>query len=523
MTNRNGKRTNHRNQNDPIKIAIGASPITLAQLDDLLGRPLKIDIPDDAWNRVERSSEIVERLAQSSKPAYGINTGFGLLCKERIPPDQVRELQVNLVVSHAVGTGALAPPEVVRWMMLFKMHALSHGLSGISRDTLQCLGSLLDADILPDIPTKGSLGASGDLAPLAHMVLPMIGLGRVRLRGESLSAKEALKRCGVTPAALGPKEGLALINGTQFMCAYAAVILTRAKRIAKHADIVAALSLDALKGSDKPFDNRLHLARPHPGAIETAENVRSLLVGSDILATHANCERVQDPYSLRCIPQVHGASRDAMRHAEDVVEREVNSVTDNPLVFDNDEVVSGGLFHGQPLAIVLDYLAIALSEFASISERRTYLLLSGVEELPVFLLKDTGLNSGFMMTQYTAAALVSENKGLCTPASVDSIPSSNGQEDHVSMGARAAVKCLQILDNVETVLAIEMLCAAQAMDLRAPLKSSTGLQAAHRTIRQDIDVATIDREFGKDIAKSLELLRSQRMLRAVEGVLGSLH
>ncbi len=375
---------------------------------------------------------------------------------------------------------------------------------------------------MPVVPTQGSLGASGDLAPLAHMVLAMTGRGAVITDGRKEPAADALTRLGIDAVTLGPKEGLALINGTQFMTAYGATVVVRARRLMKHADVIACMSLEGIRGSVRPFDERLQRLRPHLGAIDTAENVRQMMANSEIIRSHAECERVQDPYSIRCVAQVHGASREAIRHAARTIETEVNSVTDNPLIFENDEVISGGLFHGQPLALVLDYLAIALAELASISERRIYLLLSGADGLPKLLMKDTGLNSGFMLAQYTAAALVSENKGLCTPASVDSIPTSLGQEDHVSMGARAAVKCLQVLKNTETVLAVEQMCAAQAIDYRAPLAPGTGPRAAHAEVRKSIAHAEKDRLFGNDIQESLELLRSQRVVQAVEEAVGPL-
>jgi len=497
--------------------------LTLEALDAGLGNRVRVTVDDSVWRRIEASAQAIRRIASSSAAAYGINTGFGHLCTKRIPPDQLETLQTNLILSHAVGVGDPAPPEVVRWMMLFKIHALTHGVSGVSRKLLECLMAMLQADVLPVIPTQGSLGASGDLAPLAHMALPMIGHGVVTVDGARVAAREAFKRAGIAPITLGPKEGLALVNGTQFMSAYAAVIVVRARRLLKQADVIGSMSLEGCAASVKPFDERLHRLRPHPGAIETAENIRRLMADSQIVASHANCDRVQDPYSLRCIPQVHGAARDALRHAAAVVETEINSVTDNPLIFDNDEVISGGSFHGEPLALVLDYLAIALAELASISERRTYLLLSGVAGLPELLIKDSGVNSGLMVPQYTAAALVSENKGLCTPASVDSIPTSLGQEDHVSMGTRAGVKCLQVLENTETVLAIEQLCAAQALDFRAPLLPGVGPRVAHAEVRKDIAHAAADRLYGDDMHMSLSLLRSQRVLRAVEARLGQLH
>jgi len=504
------------------RILLDGKRVTLEGLDDALGRRIHVEISDPVWDRIEASHRAVARIAQESKPAYGINTGFGHLCEKRISPDQLEALQTNLIVSHAVGVGEPVPRPIVRWIMLFKLCALTHGFSGVSRATMECLRRMLEADALPVIPTQGSLGASGDLAPLAHMVLAMTGRGSVVADGREGPAADALARLGIDKVALGPKEGLALINGTQFMSAYAATVVVRARRLVKQADAIACMSLEGIRGSIRPFDERLQQLRPHIGAIDTAENIRQMMVDSEIIRSHADCERVQDPYSFRCIPQVHGASRDAIQHAARTIAIEVNAVTDNPLIFENDEVISGGLFHGQPLALVLDYLAIALAELASISERRIYLLLSGVDGLPKLLMKDTGLNSGFMLAQYTAAALVSENKGLCTPASVDSIPTSLGQEDHVSMGARAGVKCLQVLENTETVLAVEQMCAAQAIDYRAPLVPGRGPCAAQAEVRKSIAHAEQDRLFGDDIQTSLGLLRSQRVVQAVEKAVGPL-
>lgn len=474
------------------------------------------------WNRVVASRVVLGRIAAGDAVVYGVNTGFGKLCNKRIGRDDLGRLQENLIRSHAVGVGPAAPDEIVRWMLLFKIHGLGLGYSGVDGNTVQCLLEMLDNDVLPVVPTQGSLGASGDLAPLAHMVLPLLGEGRVRVDGVEMPSADAFRRFGIATVKLGAKEGIALLNGTQFMSAYAAALWVRATRAAKHADVIASMSLEALRGSAKPFDERLHALRAHRGAVTVAANFRRLLAESEIMVSHANCDRVQDPYSLRCVPQVHGASRDAIEHLREIVEVEINSVTDNPLVFADGSTISGGNFHGQSLALGLDYLAIALAEFASISERRTYLLLSGSDGLPVFLMKDTGLNSGFMLPQYTAAALVSENKILASPASVDSIPTSLGQEDHVSMGATAAVKAWRIMDNVETVLAIEMLCAAQALDYRAPLKAGLGPRIAHDVVRSDIEHAEADRLFGEDIHKSLALLRSQRVVEAVEARIGAM-
>ncbi len=502
--------------------SLDGEPISFSLLDDIYDRPLAVDVADRVWQRIDASRAVVDRIAAGDESVYGINTGFGHLCRKRVGRQDLDTLQENLIRSHAVGVGPPVPDSIVRWMILFKIHALGLGHSGIRRETVQCLVNMLNHDILPLVPEQGSLGASGDLAPLAHVVLPMIGDGKVRCDGVERPATEAFAEHGIEHIRLGAKEGLALINGTQLMSAYAAAIIVRAQRLLKHADVVGSMSLESIRGSSKPFQSRLHELRPHRGAVETAENFRLLLRDSEIMQSHEGCDRVQDPYSIRCIPQVHGASRDAVRHAAEIVETEINSVTDNPLIFDDGSAVSGGNFHGQPLALALDYLAIALAELASIAERRIYLLLSGEDNLPSLLMQDTGLNSGFMLPHYTAAALVNENKVLSSPASVDSIPTSLGQEDHVSMGATAATKAWRIMANVETVLAIEQMCAAQALDFRAPLKPGIGPRIAHTIIREVIPFTEKDRLFGEDIQTSLELLRSQRIVAAVEKTAGTL-
>ncbi|MFU8878163.1 MAG: histidine ammonia-lyase, partial [Wenzhouxiangellaceae bacterium] len=406
--------------------------ISLNNLIDDLERRMA-ELREDS-SAVRTSRDRVEQALATDVPIYGINTGFGALASQRIAPDRLAELQRNLLLSHACGTGEPLTPEITRLMLRLKIHALGLGFSGISEPTFRLLLELDRHDIIPVVPSRGSVGASGDLAPLAHMSLPLIGAGKCWKPDGSghEPAAQALARAGLQPVAPAAKDGLALINGTQMMAACGAFVLARCLKLVADADILGAMSLEALQGSARPFDERIHQLRPHPGQIQSATNVRKLLEGSEILESHRDCGKVQDPYSLRCIPQVHGASRDALAHAIEVVEREINSVTDNPLVFENGDIVSGGNFHGQPLALVLDYAAIALAELASISERRTYLLLAGHDGLPTLLMSDTGLNSGFMIPQYTAAALVSENKVLCHPASVDSIPTSLGQEDHVS-------------------------------------------------------------------------------------------
>src|SRR6056297_1914763 len=487
--------------------------VRVAQLEADLEARMKV-LADDA-SAVVRSRQHVDAALAGERSIYGINTGFGALASKRIAPDQLTQLQRNLLLSHACGTGEPLPNAITQLMMRLKIHALGFGQSGISLPVFEQLLALDAAGIVPYVPSRGSVGASGDLAPLAHMSLPLIGAGQCWNEAGTgpVPAAEALARAGLNPVELAAKDGLALINGTQMMAACGAFVLHRAIGLVRNADVLGAMSLEALQGSARPFDPRIHAVRRHPGQIAVAANIRRLLTDSEILESHRDCGKVQDPYSLRCIPQVHGASRDALAHCAEVVERELNAVTDNPLVFDDGDIVSGGNFHGQPLALVLDHAAIALAELASISERRTYLLLAGHDGLPTLLMTDTGINSGFMIPQYTAAALVSENKVLCHPASVDSIPTSLGQEDHVSMGSISALKLLSVLRNTEQVLAVEMLTAAQALDFRAPLQPGRGVAVAH---------AEEDYEVGADIENCARLLREERLVDAVESELGQL-
>ena len=473
---------------------------------------------------VDRSRETVLRALEDGKAHYGINTGFGILANKRIEAAQLAELQQNILLSHACGVGEPVPPEITRLMLQIKIHALGLGQSGLSRRTFDQLLAFEEKDLLSWVPSRGSVGASGDLAPLAHLCLPLIGRGEVwdSDRRGKIDALAALQAIGLQAIALEAKDGLALINGTQLMAAYGSFVLQRSCTLRKAADVIAAMSLDALQGSASPFDERIHRIRPHPGQVEVAKNIRQLLEYSEILDSHRNCGKVQDPYSLRCVPQVHGASRDALDFATGVVEIELNSVTDNPLVFDDGDIISGGNFHGQPLALALDFAALALAEFAGISERRTYLLLEGHDGLPKLLMEDTGVNSGFMIPQYTAAALVSENKVLCHPASVDSIPTSLGQEDHVSMGSISAIKLLAVLHNVEYVLAVELLTAAQALDFRLPLKPGSGILAAHRFLRERIPHAHRDYEVRNDVETCVGLLRSGELVTEVERASGAL-
>ncbi len=467
---------------------------------------------------VVASRKIVDTALKDGNTYYGINTGFGTLASKRISGEQLSQLQRNLILSHSVGVGNLIPKVISRLMLQLKIHSLGIGFSGISKPTLDQLIYFSDHDLIPAIPEKGSVGASGDLAPLAHMSLPLLGYGSFWNDDGTkiIDAAEVLNGHNLAPIELQPKDGLSLINGTQLMSAYGAYILEKSLSLLKLADIAASMSLEALQGSSVPFDERIHNIRPHLGQKQVAANVRNLLSKSEILESHRSCGKVQDPYCLRCVPQVHGASRDAIRHAVSVVETEMNSVTDNPLVFENGDILSGGNFHGQPLALVLDFAKIALAEIASISERRTYLLLEGHDGLPTLLMQETGINSGFMIPQYTSAALVSENKVLAHPSSVDSIPTSLGQEDHVSMGSISALHLLKIYENVETVLAIELFTAAQALDFRKPLKPGDGVEIAHKLVREAIPHATGDHFFKDDINNAMELIRSREVVNGVE-------
>ncbi|TVQ05254.1 MAG: histidine ammonia-lyase [Balneolaceae bacterium] len=468
--------------------------------------------------RIRDSRLIVDKALTDGNIYYGINTGFGVLATQRVQDEKLTQLQRNLILSHAVGVGDFVPKEISRLMLQLKVHALGIGYSGISEKTLNRLILFLDEDLIPVIPQKGSVGASGDLAPLAHMSLPLLGLGQIWNKDgtQVLDASEVFLKKQITPIELQPKDGLSLINGTQLMSAYGAYVLEKTLQLLKVADIAAAMSIEALQGSIIPFDRRIHEIRPHKGQQVVAANIRELLKESEILESHRSCGKVQDPYCLRCVPQVHGASRDAIAHAISVVETEINSVTDNPLVFENGDILSGGNFHGQPLALALDYAKIALAEIASISERRTYLLLEGHDGLPKLLMLETGINSGFMIPQYTAAALVSENKVLCHPSSVDSIPTSLGQEDHVSMGSISALHLQKVYENVQIVLAIELFTAAQALDFRKPLKPGRGVEAAHEAIRNSIPHAVEDQYFKSDINMAIDFIKSRKLVEELE-------
>ncbi|GJM29695.1 MAG: histidine ammonia-lyase [Cyclobacteriaceae bacterium] len=450
--------------------------------------------------KVIASQQIVDQIARADQVVYGINSGFGPLCTTKISPDKTRDLQSNILKSHSVGTGDPVPTEIAKLMLILKVQALAQGFSGITVTTLERILWHIDNEVIPVVPSQGSVGASGDLAPLAHLFLPLIGLGMVHYQGNVQPAGKVLNQFGLQALTLAPKEGLALINGTQFMTAYGVLILQKLYACLSQADFIAALMLEGLLGSAQPFMTELHQLRPHPGGEHVASRIRGLLRGSEIVESHKNCERVQDPYSLRCIPQVHGASRAAWLHLKETLLVELNAVTDNPVIIDRDLAISGGNFHGQPIALPLDYVCLAASELGNISDRRIYLSLDGtVTGLPKLLVKETGLNSGFMILQYTSAALASENKTLCFPASADSIPTSLGQEDHVSMGSIAGRKALTVVENLERILAIELLCACQALDFRHPLSSTAILKAIHGEVRKQVSHTTEDRIFSDDI------------------------
>lgn len=487
---------------------ISPAPITFEQLDSILKKGYKLELSEESKKLItDCKNYLDEKIKKSSKPLYGITTGFGSLCKISIPQEDLSQLQANLVMSHACSVGNPISKEIIRLMLLLKAHALSLGKSGVQLCTVERIIDMFNHDVLPVVCEQGSLGASGDLAPLANLFLPLINEGNVYYKGELRKAKDVNKELGWAPITLGAKEGLALLNGTQFMSSHAVHAILRAFKIVKYADMVGALSLDAYDGRMDPFFPQLHEARPHPGQIETARNINALLSGSEFQQKEK--KHVQDPYSFRCMPQVHGATKDTLMYVASVVEREINSVTDNPTIFPEDDLIlSGGNFHGQPLALVLDFLSIAIAELGSISERRTYRLISGDRKhIPEFLVANPGLNSGFMIPQYAAAAIVSQNKQLCSPCSVDSIPSSNEQEDHVSMGGNAATKTVKVMENVERILAVELMNAAQAIDLQRPTKTSPYLEEFLKEFRNLVPFNSSDRVMCVDIDAATEFLR----------------
>jgi histidine ammonia-lyase len=467
--------------------------------------------------KLAQSAQIVQNFANGSEAVYGINTGFGPLCSTKISPDETAQLQHNLLMSHSVGVGSPIPKQTAKLMLILKVHALAQGFSGISLPTLDRILWHIEQDIIPIVPKQGSVGASGDLAPLSHLFLPLIGLGQVHYKGSVISTPEMLQKEGLEALQLQPKEGLALINGTQFITAFAVEVTDRLQACLSQADLIGGMMIEGLLGSVAPFHPELHKMRPYKGNQHVASRIRALLQGSDILNSHSHCDRVQDPYSLRCIPQVHGASRNAWLHLKELLEIELNSVTDNPIIVNEELSISGGNFHGQPMALPLDYACLAASEMGNVSDRRCYLSLTGIDgAVPKLLMEETGTNSGFMILQYTAAALASENKSLCFPASADSISTSLGQEDHVSMGSISGRKALQVVGNLERILGIELVCAAQAFNFRGPLKSSPLMESLHARVREEIAFADKDRVFATDLDKGAELIKNRALLEVVK-------
>jgi histidine ammonia-lyase len=495
-------------------LQINGNDLSLPDLREVVYAQRPVELAEDARTKVIEAREVVEKLLRENRVAYAINTGVGKLSDVHIEPAQNRQLQVNLIRSHSAGVGDPLSQEETRAMMLLRANSLAKGFSGVRPEVIDLICAMLNKGVHPVVPSQGSVGASGDLAPLAHLALAMIGEGQVWDESDRTSSAEALKRAGITPLVPEAKEAISLINGTQAMLAVGTLSLLAAETLAGTADVLGAMSLDALRGTDVAFDARIHDARPHAGQMRVAANLRKLLKGSEIRESHKDCGRVQDAYSLRCIPQVHGAVRDTLAFCRRIFEIEMNSAVDNPLVFvkghGDGDIISGGNFHGEPLAFALDYLAIALTALAGISERRIERLVNPAlnEGLPPFLAPEAGINSGFMMPQVTAAALASENKGLAHPASVDSITTSGNKEDYVSMGMTAAIKLKRVIANATNVLAIEACAAAQALDFLAPLKSSQPLQKAHAAIRKVSPEVEHDRVFANDFAKLAELIRS---------------
>lgn len=485
---------------------ISSDLLSIEVVNEIITQGKKLELSEEARANIEKCRTYLdEKMKSHSDPIYGINTGFGSLYNVKISNENLSQLQENLVKSHACGTGEEVPGEIVKIMLLLKIQSLSYGHSGVQLETVERLVDFYNNDILPVIYNQGSLGASGDLAPLAHLSLPLLGEGEVYMDGFRQPAQKVLDKMGWKPIVLKSKEGLALLNGTQFMSSYGIYVLLKSVKYSYLADVIGAISLEGFDGRIEPFNELIHMVRPHKGQIVTAKRYNELLEDSEIIAQAK--KHVQDPYSFRCIPQVHGATKDTIDYVKKVFRTEINSVTDNPNIFiESDQIISGGNFHGQPLALTLDFLGIALAELGSISERRTYQLISGLRGLPPFLVSNPGLNSGFMIPQYTAASIVSQNKQLCTPASADSIVSSNGQEDHVSMGANAATKALRIIENLERILAIELMNASQAIEFRRPLKSSEFIEMFLKSYREEVPLVENDRILHYDIENTIAFL-----------------
>jgi histidine ammonia-lyase len=479
---------------------------------EIIKHPEKAILNEKSKQQITNSYQNVQKIVKSDKTVYGINTGFGPLCETKISEEETAKLQENLIISHSVGVGNPIAKDISKIMMVCKIHALSKGFSGISLDVVERLIVMLEKDIIPVVPEQGSVGASGDLAPLSHMVLPLLGLGKVWDGDAIVETRKSLEKHQLKPLQLQAKEGLALINGTQFILAHAIFGLEKFEYLLNLADLAAAFSIEAYQGSASPFKKELHEIRPYKGSKLVADRMLKLLKNSENLEYHENCGRVQDPYSMRCVPQVHGASRNAFEHLREMAEIELNSVTDNPIVISDEEAISGGNFHGQLMAMPLDYATLAVSELGNISDRRSYLLLEGKYGLPKLLIESSGLNSGFMIPQYTTAALVTENKTLCFPASADSVPTSLGQEDHVSMGSISGRKFNQVLRNVENILAIELMFAAQGIEFRRPLKSSKIIEENFANIRKKVTKLEDDRLIGEDIITMVEMVRNREFI-----------
>ncbi len=490
----------------------GVDQLTVGKVMAIANGKMQAKLTDYAISKINDSRAKVEKMANSNKPVYGINTGFGPLCDVKISPEETGLLQKNLLITHAVGVGKPISKELSKIMMICKVHALCRGFSGIRLEVVERIVYFVENDLLPVVPEQGSVGASGDLAPLSHLFLPLLGEGEFWVGSEIVPAQKVLKSCNLEPLQLAAKEGLALINGTQFILAHAITGLHKMQYLLDLADVAGAMSLEGYQGSESPFKELLHSIRPFKGNLEVAERMRMLFKNSNNIKSHENCERVQDPYSMRCIPQVHGASRNAFYHLKELATIEMNSVTDNPIVLSDTEAISGGNFHGQPLAMVLDYAALAASELGNISDRRCYLLIEGKYGLPRLLTSSGGLNSGFMIPQYTTAALVSENKSLCFPASADSIPTSLGQEDHVSMGSVSGRKFNQVLGNIEKILAIELMYAAQAMEFRRPNTFSVILEQNFKMVRSKVAKLEDDRILKDDINALVGLVENRKFV-----------
>lgn len=489
----------------------GVDVFTFHDVLEICKTPQKAQLSDLSREQIIRSQKNVQQIVESDRCVYGINTGFGPLCDTKISADETAQLQYNLIISHAVGVGKPIDKELSKIMMIAKVHALSKGFSGVSLEVIERLILMLEKDIIPVVPEQGSVGASGDLAPLSHLVLPLLGLGQVWVGNEIFETAEILEKNNLQPLKLGPKEGLGLINGTQFILAHAIKGLEKFEYLLDVADLTAAMSLEAYRGSASPFKKELHDIRPFEGSKKVAARMLKFLENSENLKAHEDCERVQDPYSMRCVPQVHGASRNAFEHLKNLAETELNSVTDNPIVLSAEESISGGNFHGQLLAMPLDYATLAAAELGNISDRRSYLLLEGKYGLPRLLTASSGLNSGFMIPQYTSAALVTENKTLCFPASADSIPTSLGQEDHVSMGSISGRKFNQVLGNLVNILSVELMFAAQGIEFRRPSKCSAIIEENFNIIRSKVSKLEDDRLIGKDMLAIAELINTKQL------------